>query len=365
MHLPNASLRTIQKQNLDRKPAFLRLVSPCNENKSKISLSDSHNNNSSPKLPFLSSNHEERMVEICFSSSHLNQEQIERLTQLSHVTHPDNAALKKFSGNIGYIKNNVGRFINYDPQIGGIVRVIEGDVSRIIIASINDKGIEISKKDCYLNLDVFLSLAEFAHQSVDIPDEWLGMALSIYFFHEVNHASQGIARHEDVKAVKSINEAYGRKIITALDLRSDYLAAHTMAILSTLRCGAFSRPLYKENFYKIWCHVCRGTLQAFPSKHRLRKGDIQRILGYLLMSHLIKDSSHKNSPLFIEGELLPDWCRDMTRINISMNQRPWISGLEVDPRNMQQAINSIRKGEYDQAEEEVGSILRCLPLTAT
>ncbi|OUC15375.1 MAG: hypothetical protein B0A82_07200 [Alkalinema sp. CACIAM 70d] len=240
------------------------------------------------------------------------------------------------------------------------------DIKHIVIADIQDRGIVVERTIAYLNLNVFLKLADFAlqdrmHLEPYSSDDWLSLALSIYFLHEITHISQGIPRHEDVQAIKSINQTSGIRLLVELDLRSDYLAARTLSILETFReNGSYNGSLYEEHFYLIWCKVCRGMLKTF-SKPSSREDKIRRIFGYLLMSCVIKNSYLHRSPIKLSGELLPDWTPDLKSLSISTNRQPWITRESVDPIKMQEIQCLILEAQYDDAEEKIANIWRNLP----
>jgi hypothetical protein len=284
--------------------------------------------------------------------------EIEQLCQNSTIA----LAIQHFSANVAYLKAYQARLTALDERIEGVIRPIL-DMTGIVIRDLDECGMAINLRTISLNLNVFCKLAAFSlHQTDIIPDEWLGMALTVYFLHEINHSSQGIARYEDVKAVKSVNQTSGKRLILELDLRSDYLAAHTLSVLMTLRKSpSYNIKIYEDSFYFVWCKVCRGMLETFSIRKTSRKDKVRRIFGYFLMAHVLRESYQHNSPIKLNGELLPDWDSKMTKLSIQSNRQPWIHGAPVDSTIMRKIHRLIWNEDYDQAENEISRIWRTLP----
>jgi hypothetical protein len=278
-------------------------------------------------------------------------------------------ALNYFARNVSYLKVYHARFSRLDARTEDVVRPIL-DIQKIVISDIQDRGILVERKIAYLNLRVFIELANFAlknsWESAGLePHSWLSIALSIYFFHEITHSSQGIPKHEDVKAVKAVNQTSGKRLLVELDLRSDYLAAHTLSILETFQeCGSHNFSTYDKWFNTVWCKVCRGMLESFSnlnSGNNSRKDKVRRVFGFLLMAHLFHESYSHRSPIRLNEELLPDWSPAMDRLSIESARQPWIRGEKVDPTLMKKIRRLIIQCKYDAAEEAIVALWKGLP----
>jgi hypothetical protein len=291
--------------------------------------------------------------------------QLMRLIQETYVID----SLKCFARNVGYLKVYHARFGKLDARTEDVFRPIL-DIQQIVISDIQDQGILVERKIAHLNLKIFIELANFAlknaWQSAGLePHCWLSIALSVYFFHEITHSSQGIPKHEDVKAVKAVNQTSGKRLLVELDLRSDYLAAHTLSILETFQeCGSHNFSTYDKWFNTVWCKVCRGMLESFSnlnSGNNSRKDKVRRVFGFLLMAHLFHESYSHRSPIRLNEELLPDWSPAMDRLSIESARQPWIRGEKVDPTLMKKIRRLIIQCKYDDAEEAIVTLWKGLP----
>jgi hypothetical protein len=285
-------------------------------------------------------------------------QQIELLIQ-------DVAVLKgfrNFSENVYHLKIYSDRFVKVDPQLEYVVRPLM-DIKEIKIVDLQDRGILVDRHIASLNLDVILKLSEFASSQDEMEvSEWLSIAMTIYFLHEMVHSSQGIPRHEDVQAMKSVNQTSGRRMMVEFDLRSDYLAAHTLSILETFRQNEFyTIPGYEKNMYLIWCKVCRGMLQAFHKPISSRKDKLRRIFGYLLTAHVLCESYKGISPIALKGELLPEWSQNKDKITITSNHRPYVLGQSVCHISMKKILRLILRGDYDAAQDSIALLWKTLP----
>jgi hypothetical protein len=194
----------------------------------------------------------------------------------------------------------------------------------------------------------------------------LGKALTIYFLHEITHSSQGIPSHEDVQAMKSVNRTSGNRLLLEFDLRSDYLAANTLSMIETLMQNSsfnYNRKIHSDELYQMWCVVRRGMMYAFPRNRdsKLRKTQVRRIFGHLLMSHILKQKYYHKVPFLLDGELLPDWSSGSDKLSIASNQQPWIIGARVDPISMRKIERLIQSSCFDDAEAEIAVLWRGLP----
>ncbi len=295
-----------------------------------------------------------RLVPIYLEHELQDIEQVEKLILLK-------SGIQIFSENITFLRDYHSRFTNFN-ELQGIIKSILQYGSEITIKPLGEKGIILQRKASYINLEVILKLAEFALESCDLNVErWFGMAMTIYFLHEISHDSQGFAKYENVKAVKSINQNFGRSTFVELDLRSDYLAARTLSVLETFRvCGPYNDKIYRDHLYLIWCKVCRGMLETFSRKGNSRKDKIRRIFGYLLMSHCIQDS-YRGVPFSLTGELVPNWNTTWTEFSVKTNDFFLIPGVKVEKRIMRKIHRLISNGEYDLAQESIVELWRSIP----
>ena len=296
----------------------------------------------------------ERLVPIYLEHEPQDIEQVRKLSRLK-------LGIQIFSENIAFLRDYNARFTNF-KELEGIIRSILEYGSEITIKPLGEKGIVLQRKASYINLEVILKFAGFALENCDLDAErWFGMAITIYYLHEISHDSQGFAKHENVKAIKSINQHLGRHAFVELDLRSDYLAARTLSILETFRgSGPYNDKAYRDHLYLIWCKVCRGMLETFSRKGHSRKDKVRRVFGYLLMSHCIQ-KSYRGAPFSLTGELVPNWNTTWTEFSVKTNDFFLIPGVQVERRIMRKIHKLISDGKYDLAQENIVELWRTIP----
>ncbi|MBW4692053.1 MAG: hypothetical protein KME27_09825 [Lyngbya sp. HA4199-MV5] len=268
------------------------------------------------------------------------------------------------SQNILYVKQHAGYLLKHDQRLEAVTKPLTAYGQIILFESLGEAGMAPSDSSISLNLNVIAKLAKHALVQKELqPDQWLGLACTIFLFHEISHCSQRLICHEDVQAMKSVNLPSGRLIMAELDLLSDYLAAHALSIVSTLKAndGVFNTKIYYEHLYIIWCQVCKGMLEVFSLKGERKKNKFRRAFGYLLMSNLISDTYLRSCPLGLSEELFPDWNKSLDRLSIRSGRQPWINGACVNPILMRQALNALSRGDLESASSGIRKIWQSLP----
>jgi len=251
-----------------------------------------------------------------------------------------------------------------DPCTEKITNPLKHYTNGIIFEHLEGGSLHVDNGDCTLslNLEVVVKMAETVPKQFpsDAPQQWLRMACLVFLLHETSHISQKLMKHEDVQRMKKVDMNVGRERMGELDLRSDFLAVHTLSLLQTFHEEkTYNHRKYIRWFYEIWCGICRTMLEVFPSNRR--KDKQQRIFGYLLMSKLIRDAHLSNYPLEFNGELWPVWNDSLEWLSIYSQCEPLISGCTVDSVLMMRILEDISIGNYDNALPKLDELWRCLP----
>lgn len=205
-----------------------------------------------------------------------------------------------------------------------------------------------------LNRGTVLDLAK------TVPKVYLVDALLIFLCHEVAHIAQGLKNYEDVQRFKRTSETLGRERVGELDLRSDFLAVHTLSLHSTLKQVGENNPQeYVKWFHKLWNRICIEMLNAFPAEQRIDKQ--QRVFGFLLMSNLTRDAHLKHCPLEFNREMWPVWNESLDCLSISSCGKIILPGSPVEPQLMKRIIQSISKRRYEVAAEGINQLWSSIP----
>ncbi|HEY9861307.1 MAG TPA: hypothetical protein V6D16_17540, partial [Candidatus Obscuribacterales bacterium] len=243
-----------------------------------------------------------------------------------------------------------------DPQTEEITKPLDHYSNGIIFEPLGDDGHlpNDSHRTISLNSKAIIQLTE------KVPKQWLPISLLVFLCHEASHISQRVKYREDVQRMKGVGKDIGEKRMGELDLRSDFLAAHTLSLFFMLHDRkTYNRREYVKWFYEMWHKVCKAMLDAFPANPREDKQ--QRVFGYLLMSNLISDAYISNYPLEFEAELWPVWGDSLDWLSIYSSGNPLLSGSPVNPNLMEQILNNISTGEYDVAAAKIRKLWRQLP----
>jgi hypothetical protein len=264
--------------------------------------------------------------------------------------------LTQLNGKVDQLLQYSRELANVDPITEEVTRPLEIYSNGIVFESMGEAGLKANdyNRTISLNMECVACLAQ------KIPKEWLHIALLVFLCHEASHIAQKIKDHQDVQRIKAVGREFGQKRMGELDLRSDFLATHTLSLFLTLRNrGTYNRKEYIRWFHQIWCYLCRAMLDAFPCSAREDKQ--QRVFGYLLMANLISDSYESNYPLEFEGELWPEWSASLDWLSIFSNSNPLIPGHSINPETMGQVLASISEGEYDVAAARIRELWRKIP----
>lgn len=337
------------KQNLPTQSYFLRKT-----------------NNQRKKLPpFINlledTDSQSTRVPILLKTTEIDEKTLVELSELEG----DKAALELFSENVASLQNYRKELSYLDSATEAVTHPLSLVNSAIVFESLGDAGMffDTQGKSISLNLDVIAKLNRFALQQKSMTfAEWLSIALTIFLLHEVSHHSQGLTDHADVQAMKGFHLQNANFHIAQMDLRSDYLAAHTLSCLKTLLSNQsiYNDSLYYENFYQIWCIVCKDMLRLFARKPEKRKLKLQRMFGYMLMNVLTTEIYTCNSPLRFKDELFPMWPESKDKIFILSNGKPFIKGQPIESRMMKKALNTLTRGDYDEASMYIKKIWQSL-----
>jgi hypothetical protein len=243
-----------------------------------------------------------------------------------------------------------------DPRIEEVTRPLQHYSNKIIFEPTGEASLKVNeeRRTLSLNSDVL------GHLTEKIPKHWLHIALVIFLFHEATHISQGLKSHEDVQKFKKANEFSGSARISAMDLSSDFLAAHTLSLLLTFTDEkSYNMRKYIRWLYEIWCQVCRAMLDSRPNISH--KGKQQRIFGHLLMANLITNSYLRNHPLAFGAELWVDWNSQLNWLSVTSGGKFLVTGSSVEPTLMADVLGMISLGNYDEAASGIAKIWENLP----
>jgi hypothetical protein len=277
-------------------------------------------------------------------------------------------ALYILSNNILDLKSYAENLLSLDYHTKDVIHPLVNHCSEIVLEQLDDAGIspEFDAHRISLNLNTVVELAKYALKQRKLPPtQWLGDALSIFLFHEISHHSQGLTHHRDVQAMKSVNLQNANHRMAEFDLRSDYIAAHTLSCLKTIQKNStYNEEIYYKYLYQTWCVVGRGMLEAFPVKNgrKIKIGTLRRIFGYLLMANLISDAHNTcDLPFKLKGELFPEWKTSCDKLSIWSNGKVYIKGQPVDSRIMKRVVKALLRRDYDGAAKDIRQIWQSLP----
>lgn len=269
-----------------------------------------------------------------------------------HNSKVDDKVLSKLNTNVRKIVKCASKLSKIDVQTEEVTKPLVHYSNGIIFEALGEAG----HKPNDWNLTISLNLEVIERLIEQIPKQLLDKALLVFLCHEASHISQNLKHYEDVQQMKSVDPDSAKKRMGELDLRSDFLAAHTLSCF-------FSKSVYNdayiEEFYNIWTKVCRVMLDAFPCSDEEHKQ--QRIFGYLLMFNLIRDAHISDYALEFKAELWPQWSSSRNQLSIYSNGRPLISGAPVSPIVLEQVLINISRGEYDVAATGIEELWRQLP----
>ena len=267
---------------------------------------------------------------------------------------------------IGLLKKNASKLSEIDSLTEKVTKPLE-TCCKAILFELIDNGSSLQHNNeinslLSVNLSTVLKITKYISERV--PQEalknTLGLALTTFLCHEISHVSQGIKHYESVRRMKSVDEIHGRKRLGELDLRSDFLAAHTLSYCLALKGKNFpSQDKYIKNLYTIWCTVCRLMIDVFPSCERVDKQ--QRVFGYLLMSNCIRHAYESDHPLEFKAELWPDWNSSLDKLAFYSGGNLIYPGSPVDPSVMHQVLDDISQGRYDRAGDGIEIIWKHYP----
>lgn len=246
-----------------------------------------------------------------------------------------------------------------DERTESITRALKHYSNGVGFESLGLGGSSFRVSDSDRRINLNLEVATCIAQKVE--EMWVNLALLVFLCHEASHISQGLGEYRDVQRIKEVDQEFGRQRMAEIDLRSDFLAVHTLSLVHTLHNnrGKNKRKDYEHWFYIICHKVCRPMLDIFPSGER--KDKQQRVFGHLLMSNLIRDTYLSRRPLEFGDELWPVWSESLDRLSIYSDSRPLIAGAGIDPVIMKQILDCIADGQYDTASAGIEEIWRYLP----
>lgn len=269
-----------------------------------------------------------------------------------HNSKVDDKVLSKLNSNVRKIVQRAPKLSRIDIRTEEVTKPLVHYSNGIIFEPTGKAGHQADDQ----NLTISLNSEVIEHLVEQIPKELLDKALLVFLCHEASHISQNLKRYEDVQRMKDVDLNLGRKRMGELDLRSDFLAAHTLSCF-------FSKSIYNsayiEEFYNIWTKVGRAMLDAFPCSRREDKQ--QRVFGYLLMSNLISDAYVNDRPLEFNAELWPVWKPSLDWLSIYSNGKPFVAGSPIEPTLMEQVLTNISTGKYDAAAAGVRELWCYLP----
>ncbi|MBD2099118.1 hypothetical protein H6F90_29070 [Trichocoleus sp. FACHB-591] len=267
-------------------------------------------------------------------------------------SHHDDKVLRKLKTNVCKIVKYASKLSKIDFQTEEVTKPLVHYSNGIIFEALGEAG----HKPNDWNLTISLNLEVIERLIEQIPKQLLDKALLVFLCHESSHISQNLKRYEDVQRMKDVDLDLGRKRMGELDLRSDFLATHTLSCF-------FSKSIYNtayiEEFYNIWTKVGRAMLNAFPCSKREDKQ--QRVFGYLLMSNLISDAYINDRPLGFNAELWPVWKPSLDWLSIYSNGKPFVAGSPIEPALMEKVLTNISAGEYDVAAAGIRELWDYLP----
>ena len=275
---------------------------------------------------------------------------------ISDFVHNHVPALDKLDTKVQLLLSFSDRLMRMDEQSKEVLIPLSEYKNGVSFGHIGDAGIKWNEhsKKIILNFNVVRKISQL------VDKEHLHLALMVYLCHEVSHLSQNIKSHNDVIRMKMTDLDDARDRVGELDLRSDFLAVHTISLLLTLHNkGENNQKVYVAWFHKIWNDLCRKMLATFSKVSRLDKK--KRVFGHLLMSYLIREAYLKNKPLEFDAELWPVWSQNLDRLTLYSKGRVFNAGSPVDAVIMQEALEKIEFGEYSNAEALIGTLWNSFP----
>jgi hypothetical protein len=270
------------------------------------------------------------------------------------------SGLHLFSENVAKLTGYHSTLVRHDSRLNFVLKPLLNHSETIILEPLGHAGMRLDNGKVTLNLERLMPFIRQAFCQTDMPpDQWIACAFSIYLLHEISHCSQGLGRYEDVKALSGVNQTQKRRTMAEFDIKSDFLAAYSLSLATTLdaNAGVYNRDIYYENFYNIWMNVCGGmfdaSLQVNPSLDqakskplKLAKNKLRRTFGYLLMACLVEEIYNSQSSLkSVEAEIMPDWNGELDTLSVTSGNRIIVPSAPVDPLLMRRIINAINRGD--------------------
>lgn len=243
-----------------------------------------------------------------------------------------------------------------DHRTEDITRPLEYYFCGVVFEPLGDKSLKVNdpNRTLSLNVEVITCLTH------TVPKKLIHEAILVFLCHEVSHISQRLGSYEDVQRMKEVDLEAGRQRMREFDLRSDFLAVHTLSLFYNIKqYGVYNTEGYIHWLHHLWNKACREMLGVFPIDRR--KDKLQRVFGYLLMSNLIADAHLGHYPLEFRAELCPDWSSQLDILSICSNGYPLVPSSKVDPELMQKILDDISTGSYDSASSGIRDIYKHLP----
>jgi len=244
-----------------------------------------------------------------------------------------------------------------DNRLERVIRPLEDYSNGITFKKMRDEGFQVqeSERRIAFNQEVVNHLAERVPKELDFEE--LPIALLMFILHEIIHVSQGMKHFDDVQCMKKVGKD-GLARLGELDLRSDFLAAKTLALVEVWHSKRGYNPSeYVSAFFKIWCRTGQKILRLFPAKDREHKQ--RRVFGYLLMSNQARKAFCRGaSTLNFDAEMWPVWSESSDWLSIYSNGEPVIPGCSVDPEIMKQILMEIKEEKYNDAMGSVDKLVK-------